>query len=89
LTETVDVTSGADVVETIRIRIQLRMKKAFQYSLAVGGKTYEGKGDVDGIIDHEVPAGASTGTLTATVEDTEEAMRVQLGDFRALSIRGA
>ena len=55
-----------------RIRVQPRLGNTFRYSLRVAAMGYDGSGEEDDIIDHQVPAQAGTGTLVIHLPATGE-----------------
>ena len=61
-----------------RIRVQPRLGRAFRYALRVGSLAYEDGRAADGVIDHQVPADAASGTLVIHLPDSQETFEWQL-----------
>ena len=61
-----------------RIRVQPRLGSAFRYALRVGSLAYEDGRAADGVIDHQVPADAASGTLVIHLPDSQETFEWEL-----------
>ncbi|HND50987.1 MAG TPA: hypothetical protein PLV92_01270, partial [Pirellulaceae bacterium] len=55
------------------------------YELEVGGKTFEGETEEDGLIEHEVPHDAKTAKLTVEVDGKSVTWNLEVGGLQPLS----